>query len=113
MTETPEDWQAVVAVADMPESGIHEVVLGQRLVLIVRTADGFTAVQGLCPHQAARLKDGRVDAEGFLHCPRHMAKFRLVDGVCGGGWELPPLQRFATKIENGTVLIPQPLVPLT
>lgn len=101
-----------VAVDDMPASGIHEAVFGQTLVLVVKTPDGFAAVQGLCPHQAARLKDGRVDAEGFVHCPRHMARFDTRDGTCGGGWVLPPLMRYATRVEDGAVLVPDPLVPL-
>lgn len=112
MGEVPEGWQFAARVDDMPESGIFEAVFGQTLILVVKFGDGFTAVQGLCPHQAARLKDGRLDAEGFIHCPRHMAKFDLRDGECAGGWVLPPLMRYAVRIVDGDVLLPDPLTPI-
>ncbi|MBC7136035.1 MAG: hypothetical protein H5U25_10425, partial [Oceanibaculum nanhaiense] len=48
----------------------------------------------------------------WIECPHHRARFRLSDGICGSGWKLPPLKRYATKLHEGVVLLPDPLVPL-
>ncbi len=111
--EWPEGWQVAVAIDDIPASGLSEVIFGQRhVVLIVRTGGDFVAVQGLCPHQMARLGHGTLLDDGRLQCPHHLAKFSLVDGTCDSGWVLPPLKRYATLVRNGHVLVPDPLVPL-
>ncbi|SMF37161.1 Ferredoxin subunit of nitrite reductase or a ring-hydroxylating dioxygenase [Tistlia consotensis] len=112
MTDLPTGWQAVATLQDLPAEGLHEIVVGRHLVLLVRRGGALLAVQGLCPHQAARLVGGRLDDQGWLHCPHHQARFRLADGACGPGWRLPALRRFETRVEAGMVLLPDPLAPL-
>ena len=109
----PQGWQVAVALDDIPANGLAETLMGERnLVLIVQRGDGFTAVQGLCPHQMARLVHGAVLPDGHLQCPHHLAKFNLEDGTCSAGWILPPLKRYATLVRDRHVLLPDPLVPL-
>lgn len=113
MTTVPPGWQIAVAIEDMPLSGIYEAILGPRqMVVIVRAGGEFIALEGLCPHQMARLGRGMLIDDCWIQCPHHLARFRLSDGVCGPGWVLPPLERYATRIENGHVLLPDPLVAL-
>ena len=113
MGSVPEGWQVAIAIDNIPANGLGEVILGQRLVvLIISCGDEFFAVQGLCPHQMARLGHGSLLEDGRLQCPHHLAKFNLHDGRCDSGWVLPPLKRYATLVANGKVLIPDPLVPL-
>ena len=106
-----EGWQAVARLEALVPDKPQEAVVGNRLVLLLRQGDIVTAYQGLCPHQAARLAFGRV-ADGWLHCPHHQARFNLADGACGPGWQMPALKRFATRIEEGVILLPDPLTPL-
>ncbi|WP_198154824.1 Rieske (2Fe-2S) protein [Oceanibaculum pacificum] len=106
-----EGWQAVARLDALTPGKPREALAGGRLVVLLRQGDAVTAYQGLCPHQAARLGFGRI-ADGWLHCPHHQARFNLADGACGPGWRLPALQRFATRIEDGVILLPDPLTPL-
>jgi 3-phenylpropionate/trans-cinnamate dioxygenase ferredoxin subunit len=111
MTDPDTGWQAVARLADLPENGLADVLLGRQLVLLARRGEEVLAFQGLCPHQFARLSEGRLTGD-WLRCPRHFARFGLADGACGPGWTLPALQRFATRLEAGMVLLPDPLVAL-
>jgi len=112
MSGGQESWHAVAAIGDLPEAEMVEVAVGQALVVLVRRGDEVAAFQGLCPHQFARLAEGRVEG-GWLHCPRHHARFLLDDGRCGPGWALPPLKRFQVRVEGGSVMLSNPLVVLT
>ncbi len=103
-------WQVAAALPEISQ-GLHELILGNEVVLLVRRGDEILAMQGLCPHTFARLADGQIDAEGWLHCPRHKARFRLADGACGSGWVLPPLRQYEVRVADGMVLLPDPLTP--
>ncbi|MEL6266665.1 MAG: Rieske (2Fe-2S) protein [Pseudomonadota bacterium] len=105
-------WQRVASLADLDGTGLHDVAVGRELVLLIRQGDGVLAVQGLCPHQFARLAGGRMTEDGLLQCPHHMARFRLTDGACAGGWSLPPLRRYAVRLDGGNIALPDPLIPL-
>ena len=100
-------WREVAKVAEVTENAPVEVGIDNMAVILVRVRDGIAAYQGICPHQSARLGGGTV-IDGWLRCPQHRAMFRLADGVCGDGWELPPLRRYALRIEAGAVLLSDP-----
>lgn len=113
---TDDGWQSVAALDDIAPQGLSDVVVGRELVMLWRGADGTVrAFQGLCPHEFARLAEGTVESDEtacWVKCPRHLARFRLGDGVCGPGWVLPPLRRYAVRIAGGKVMLPDPLAPL-
>lgn len=104
-------WRAVARLDDLEDPGLLDVEAGRQLVLLVRQGDRVRAYQGLCPHQFARLSGGTLDGER-LQCPRHLAQFRLADGVCPSGWDLPALKRYAVRVADGVVLLAEPLAPL-
>ena len=112
MTDQSENaWQVVASLEQVKAAGMHDVVIGRAVVLLIADADQIRAVQGLCPHQRARLSEG-VLAEGVLQCPHHLARFNLDDGACTGGWQLPPLRRYAVRVDGDQVLLRDPLVAL-
>lgn len=88
-----------------------DVQIGRRLVLLIAQDDGVQAFQGLCPHQMARLSEGEIIGD-VLQCPHHLAQFRLDTGDCTGGWQLPPLRRYAVRVDGDEILLPDPLTPL-
>lgn len=104
-------WREVAKLSVLDATGLADVAVANAVILLIRDGDTVRAVQGLCPHQFARLADGTL-SDGWLHCPQHMARFRVADGACGPGWTLPALRRYAVRIEEGAILLPDPLVPL-
>ena len=113
MTGTPQDddWQSVCSLGEIPPGALHEVAVGNQLVLLVRREEGVRAFQGLCPHNFAPLSGGQLDGDGWLTCPRHLARFHTDDGRCGAGWALPALKRYAVRIVDGDVQLRNPLAP--
>mgnify|MGYP001796459487 CR=1 FL=1 len=107
MTE-PSNWRTVANCSDFPLSGLMDVLVGRRVILLVQANDTVLALQGLCPHQQARLAEG-VLQDGALQCPHHLAAFNINDGRCTGGWQLPPLKRYAVKVDGDEILLPDPL----
>jgi 3-phenylpropionate/trans-cinnamate dioxygenase ferredoxin subunit len=101
-------WRKIAALDNLAD-GLHEVMVGSDVVVIVRLGEKIAAVQGLCPHAFARLSEGSVDDAWRLHCPRHKACFGIDDGLCGPGWVLPPLRRYKVRVEDGDVLLSDPL----
>ena len=110
--ETSQQWRTIAQLSDMAPKGLFDVVLDDQLILLTKTDDGIRAFQGQCPHQFARLVGGRL-VDGQLCCPRHMAFFRLSDGACTNGWQLPPLKRYAVRVTGDAIEVPYPLEPLS
>ena len=105
MSNTGEkDWVEVAKSSDLSSDTPIEIMVEDTVMIVIRHAGEITAYQGLCPHQFARLVEGRVDG-GYIHCPRHMAKFQLGDGVCGPGWVLPPLRRYPVRETDDAILV--------
>ena len=111
MDEPSREWRVVAAKRDVLQAGLYDVQVGRRIVLLVGDGDQVLAFQGICPHQSARLAQGSLVDE-TIQCAHHLARFRLADGTCTGGWQLPPLKRYVVRIEGDDVLLSEPLVPL-
>ncbi len=107
MSETS-NWRTVAKCSDFPSSGLMDVLVGRKVILLVKTESTVLALQGLCPHQQARLAEGEVQ-HGTLQCPHHLAAFNLSDGSCTGGWQLPPLKRYIVEVDGDDILLRDPL----
>ncbi len=85
----------LLALADLPGSGVTEVRTAEHGVLAVGLADGVPfAVSNLCRHQFAKLGRGRV-TDGCLECPWHRAKYdvhtgEMREGPKGRVFGIPP-----------------------
>jgi nitrite reductase (NADH) small subunit len=96
---------------------------GSRELLVVRTGDeSFAAVTNACPHQGARLSDGRIEriwtaGHGRVHealerfaivCPWHNFEFDLSTGCppyTGGERCRPRLRRHEVLVEGDDVVL--------
>ncbi|HET9514157.1 MAG TPA: cytochrome P450 [Gemmatimonadales bacterium] len=77
-------------VADLQGEGPYALSAGCDVV-VVRTAGGFRAFEGRCPHQGALLGEGEMEG-GLLVCRNHRWRFDPADGHRLGGPEcLRPL----------------------
>ena len=81
------DFIAVAKVAELADPGSLLVEVEDRLVVLIRAAGHFYALDDVCTHDGGPLSDGPVDpAEGTLACPRHGAKF---DAKTGAALSMP------------------------
>jgi nitrite reductase/ring-hydroxylating ferredoxin subunit len=113
----------VCTVKELRPGDFRVVSAGTREVLVVRTGDeSFTAVPNVCPHQGARLSDGRVEriwtaGDGRAHepldrfgvvCPWHNFEFDLSTGCppyAGGERCRPRLRRQRVVVEGDDVVL--------
>jgi Rieske Fe-S protein len=72
------EWRGIVAGKDLPEGVVRPFDVGAMIGFVHRSADGLTAVSGICTHLGCKLAlDGPMQQ---LNCPCHAASFR-VDGT--------------------------------
>jgi anthranilate 1,2-dioxygenase ferredoxin subunit len=102
-------WHAAIAQDAFPEDGKLAVELGGWSVVIVRTEEGFSALNDRCTHQAALLSPGRV-RRGAIMCPLHGARFEVATGRCVGG-TYADLRRFTVRMQDGMIEVAVPATP--
>ena len=113
----------VCGVRELRPGESRVVSTGSRELLVVRTGpESFVAVPNACPHQGARLSDGRVERlwtarDGHAHepldrfavvCPWHNFEFELSTGCppyAAGERCRPRLRRHEVLIEGGDVVL--------
>lgn len=79
------DGRRLVAVDDLPSSGVVEVETAEHGTLAVGLAgDRPFAVSNVCRHQFAKLGQGQV-REGCLECPWHRARYDVRSGEMVSG----------------------------
>jgi nitrite reductase (NADH) small subunit len=66
-------------VDDVPPLEGRSVVAAGRRIAVFRTADGWRALDGACPHEGGPLADGIV-ADRCVTCPLHGWRFDLDTG---------------------------------
>jgi nitrite reductase (NADH) small subunit len=66
---------------DVPVGQSRCFKFGDFAIGLFRNADGFFAIDNICPHRGASLHEGLVN-DGQVTCPWHQWQFQLQDGVC-------------------------------
>jgi nitrite reductase (NADH) small subunit len=74
------EFRTVCRVGELAEGEGRTVEVGNKLVAVFRTGDGYFAIDDLCPHMGASLSGGYVE-NGIVTCPWHAWRFRLADGA--------------------------------
>jgi len=97
----------VCALADLSETGLHEIEVGEMKILLARDGDKVYATGANCTHKGAPLKNGARVGNRVI-CPWHHANFDLETG----DHIEPPgqgcLSRFATEVSDGRVMVEVP-----
>lgn len=81
---------------------------GKQAILVCRSATGYYATDGICPHQVKTMDGARVRANGVI-CPHHGARFQL-----DGGQSLSPsitqrpLTIYPTRLEGTSLFVSLP-----
>jgi nitrite reductase (NADH) small subunit len=90
---------------DIPMLEGRTVNLGPRRVAVFRTADGFHALAGACPHRGGPLADGMV-ADSCVTCPLHNWRFDLRTGA--GVGDHPGVETFEVAESGGELWLRLP-----
>jgi len=93
---------AVASVEEMQTGAMKMTKVGERRVVVIRTASGFHALDNACPHQGYGLATGSLDGE-LLTCQWHNWKFRVSDGTCVIGEE--DVACHSVRVEGDDVIV--------
>ena len=85
---------------DVPMLEGRSVLVGGRRIAVVRTAEGFRAIDHSCPHAGGPLADGIV-AGGCVTCPLHGLRFDLQSGAGDDGRS--HVRTYAVEERDGTL----------
>ncbi|UCH84911.1 MAG: CDGSH iron-sulfur domain-containing protein [Candidatus Latescibacterota bacterium] len=72
-------WTGVGNAEDLADGQIHSVTVKGKTIALVKTDEGWRAVDGLCPHQGGPLDEGTL-GDGSVRCPWHGFDFSLATG---------------------------------
>ncbi len=93
---------SVGRIDDMDIGSMKLARVGERRVVVIRTASGVYALDNACPHQGYGLVGGALDGE-LLTCQWHNWKFRVGDGACVVGEE--DVECHQTEVVDGEILV--------
>jgi nitrite reductase/ring-hydroxylating ferredoxin subunit/uncharacterized membrane protein len=100
--QVPQDWTDAGAEAEVPETGIGQLVADGLPLLVARRSGGIVAMLDRCTHRGGPLSDGEVDADCVV-CPWHGSRFALADGSVRGGPASRPQPMLETRVRDGRV----------
>jgi nitrite reductase (NADH) small subunit len=102
-------WVRITDCKNIPLREGRAIRLGNHEIAIFNLGNRFLAIENRCPHQGGPLSDGIVSGSRVV-CPLHAWKVDLEDGTVERPAGATPncVETFATRIENGTVLIEVP-----
>jgi 3-phenylpropionate/trans-cinnamate dioxygenase ferredoxin component len=100
------DFTPVAQVSDVPDPGKLLVEVDQRLIVLIRAAGHFYALDDVCTHDGGPLSEGPLDPQaGTIACPRHGAKFDIKTGAARTMPATKPTKAHDVKIEGNQVLV--------
>lgn len=101
------DFVKVALTEDIPPDSRKVVEKEGRGIVIFNIGGDFLAVGRNCPHEGGPLDEGILEGR-VLTCPWHGIMFDLGTGesVDDGGYSIT---RYEVKIENGSILVGDPL----
>src|SRR5262249_5346358 len=102
-------WVAVAQVAELVPESTRVVQAAGRELALIRTPEGFFALDNAGPHKGGPLGEGLVQGH-TVTCPLHGWQFDCKTGTCLTEGKQPPQQRYAVKLEHGQVWVEVPAV---
>jgi nitrite reductase/ring-hydroxylating ferredoxin subunit/uncharacterized membrane protein len=99
-----EDYEAVMAVADVQENMLYRVMVAGVPVVLLRQGELFSAISATCPHAGGPLDEGKLSGD-IVECPWHGARFCLRDGRVLTGPATTRASRYDVRVENGQLAL--------
>jgi 3-phenylpropionate/trans-cinnamate dioxygenase ferredoxin subunit len=100
------DFVAVAKTSELPDPGKMLVEVGERLVVLMRAAGHFYALDDICTHDGGPLSEGPLDPEACtIACPRHGAKFDIRTGAALTMPATKPTRAHEVRVEGDQVFV--------
>lgn len=100
------DFTLVARTSEIDDPGKLLVEVGERLVVLMRAAGHFYALDDICTHDGGPLSDGPLDAEACtIACPRHGAKFDIRTGAALTMPATKPTAAHEVKVEGDRIFV--------
>jgi 3-phenylpropionate/trans-cinnamate dioxygenase ferredoxin subunit len=80
------------------------VVVGGEEIVIAQIGDRLYAIEGICSHQGAQLKNAKLDGETVV-CHFHGSGFNLRTGAVVNGPATKPLQTYKVSLAGDQLLV--------
>ena len=109
------------AIDDFADGQARRVEFGMRGLVVVRRGTTFHVLRDICPHQGARLSDGRVTGTALecppgadivlgrdgeiLSCPWHGWEFDVFSGCSLVEPDRVRVRAYQTAVEDGRLLV--------
>jgi NADPH-dependent 2,4-dienoyl-CoA reductase/sulfur reductase-like enzyme/nitrite reductase/ring-hydroxylating ferredoxin subunit len=91
-------------IEDFPASGLREVEVAGKKILLIRRGNEVTAIAATCPHAGAPLAEGVLHG-GSVICPWHKAAFAADSGKCLEPPAVDDLPAYQLDIINGDIFL--------
>ena len=95
-------WTAVARVDQIDEEDVVEVAVGDRILALYHTKNGYFVSDGICTHERAHLADGLVIGN-IIECPKHQGRFDVRTGEPKGAPVCIPLTTYPTQVVDDTI----------
>lgn len=69
------------AINEVPIGTTRKLVVKDKGYLLINTAQGFSVIDELCPHQHESLSKGKLNDFNEIICPLHEYRFNLKNGM--------------------------------
>jgi 3-phenylpropionate/trans-cinnamate dioxygenase ferredoxin subunit len=100
------DFVPVAKTTELPDPGKLLVEVGERLVVLIRAAGHYYALDDICTHDGGPLSEGPLDpTAGTIACPRHGAKFDVKTGAALTMPATKPTKSHEVKIDGDRILV--------
>ena len=101
--ERPLDYVDIGSIDEIPAGRLITRLVGDRKIVLCRTASGVHALDNTCPHRGGPLGEGDLLGEEVV-CPWHLWSFDVRTGHCPGSIEVG-VAAHDVKVEGTRVLV--------
>lgn len=98
------EWTDVAAETELEPGACCRVDVDGVAIAVFNVDGRYYAIEDLCSHEAETLSNGQLNGLEIT-CPRHAARFSLVDGAALSPPAYEPIAVFPVRIENGRVQV--------
>ena len=95
-------WHDALPLAALPPVCLRAVTIGEREIVLVRTAAGVFALDNLCTHAEARMCEGYLRGNRLV-CPLHGGAYDVRTGGVLAAPCLAPLAIYPVRVADGRI----------